>query len=155
MQHIKLLESFVAVARSKSIREAAEAANLTSTALNRRILDLEDELGAPLFERHSRGTRLTSAGEIYLAYARRAIRDIETARSQIDDLAGMRRGNVSLSVIAVLANARLMDTIADFQRLYPLISFAINVEGSDEVVASVVSHKADLGVAFNLGFVFG
>src|SRR4051812_14309475 len=97
MQHIKLLKSFIAVARSSSIREAADASNVTSSALNRRILDLEGELGAPLFERHARGTRLTSAGEIYLDYARRAVRDAEAAQSQIDDLGGMRRGTVNLA----------------------------------------------------------
>lgn len=152
MQHIKLLESFIAVARSNSIREAADATSLTSSALNRRILDLEAELGAPLFERHARGTRLTSAGEIYLAYARRAVRDAETAHSQIDDLSGMRRGNITLSIVAVLANHQLMETIAKFQQQFPKIAFTINVAGSDEVVSSVLSHQADLGIAFNLAF---
>jgi DNA-binding transcriptional LysR family regulator len=152
MQHIKLLKSFIAVARSSSIREAADASSVTSSALNRRILDLESDLGAPLFERHARGTRLTSAGEIYLMYARRAVRDAETAQSQIDDLSGMRRGNVNLSVIAVQANHQLMDTIAKFQEQFPKVSFSINVAGSDVVVASVLSHEADLGIAFNLSF---
>lgn len=152
MQHIKLLKSFIAVARSSSIREAADASNVTSSALNRRILDLESELGAPLFERHARGTRLTSAGEIYLGYARRAVRDAEAAQSQIDDLGGMRRGNINLAVVAVQANHRLMDSIAGFQERFPKISFSITVAGSDEVVGSVLSHQADLGIAFNQAF---
>ncbi|HZE91098.1 MAG TPA: LysR family transcriptional regulator [Rhizobacter sp.] len=150
MQHIKQLESFIAVARSKSIREAAETSHLTSSALNRRILDLEREVGSPLFERHARGINLTSAGEIYLAYAKRAVRDAETAGSQIDDLKGLRRGHIKLSVIAVLANDKLMETIAVFQQRFPQVAFSVTVAGSDEVVASVVSHQADLGMAFNL-----
>lgn len=150
MQHIKLLRSFISVAASNSIREAADASNLTSSALNRRILELESELGAPLFERHARGTRLTSAGEIYLDYARRAVRDAESAQSHIDDLRGMRSGNINLSVVAVLANNRLMSTVTKFQEQFPKISFSITVAGSDDVVASVLSHQADLGIAFNL-----
>ncbi|HTJ98361.1 MAG TPA: LysR family transcriptional regulator [Bordetella sp.] len=150
MQQLKLLESFLAVARSKSIREAAEATHLTSSALNRRILDLEDELGVPLFDRHARGIRLTSAGEAYLAYAVRAIRDAQAVQSQIDDLRGLRRGNIDLAVIAVAANDRLTEIIANFQRQYPKIAFSVHVAGADEVVASVLESRADLGVAFNL-----
>jgi DNA-binding transcriptional LysR family regulator len=150
MQQLKLLESFVAVARSKSIREAAEATHLTSSALNRRILDLEDELGAPLFDRHARGIRLSSAGEVYLAYAVRAIRDAEAAQSEIDDLRGLRRGNINLAVIAVAANDRLTEIMAGFQHQYPKIAFSVHVAGADEVVASVLESQADLGIAFNL-----
>jgi len=150
MHHIQRLESFIAVARSKSIREAAETTHLTSSALNRRILELESEVGSPLFERHARGTSLTSAGEIYLAYAKRAVRDAETASSQIDDLRGLRRGNINLSVIAAVADDLLMATIAKFQERFPKIAFSISVAGADEVVASVVAHQADLGIAFNL-----
>jgi DNA-binding transcriptional LysR family regulator len=150
MQQLKLLESFVAVARSKSIREAAEAMHLTSSALNRRILDLEEELGAPLFDRHARGIRLSSAGEVYLAYAVRAIRDAEAVQSQIDDLGGLRRGNVNLAVIAVAANDRLTEIVAGFQHQYPKIAFSVHVAGADEVVASVLANQADLGIAFNL-----
>ncbi|ARP80367.1 hypothetical protein CAL12_05645 [Bordetella genomosp. 8] len=150
MQQLKLLESFVAVARSKSIREAAEATHLTSSALNRRILDLEAELGAPLFDRHARGIRLTSAGEVYLAYAVRALREAEAVHSQIDDLRGLRRGNVNLAVIAVAANDRLTEIIARFQQEYPKIAFSVHVAGADEVVASVLENQADLGISFNL-----
>lgn len=151
MQHLKLLKSFVAVARSRSIREAAEATSLTSSALNRRILDLESEVGSPLFERHARGTRLSSAGEIFLAYAERAIRDAEAAHSRVDDLRGLRRGHINLAVISVAANERLINLIAQFQQRHPMVSFSLHVAGSDEVVEAVMQHQADLGIGFNLG----
>ena len=93
MKHLKSLSYFLAVAQHKSIREAAETVHVTSTALNRHILDLEEELGAPLFERHARGVRLTSAGETYLDYANRAQRDAEAAQSSIDELRGVKRGH--------------------------------------------------------------
>ena len=98
MQHLKSLFYFVAVAQHKSMREAAETLHLTSTALNRHILDLEDELGAPLFERHARGVRLSAAGESYLVYAKRALRDAELAHSHIDALQGLRQSQPSISL---------------------------------------------------------
>src|SRR5689334_16391347 len=75
-----------AVARYGSIRKAAEALHVVSSALNRRILDLEAELGSPLFERLPRGVRPTAAGELFLDYVRRSMRDLEVVSAQIEEL---------------------------------------------------------------------
>ena len=65
MRHLKTLQCFDQVVRTGSIRKASEALNLTASALNRRILDIEEEVGAKLFERGARGMRLTAAGELF------------------------------------------------------------------------------------------
>ena len=70
MRHLKLLTHVVEVARCGSIRRAAEQLNLTPSAMNRRIQDLEAEVGPPLFERRPRGGKLTTAGEMLVRYAR-------------------------------------------------------------------------------------
>ena len=51
MKHLRILDYVDAVARARSIRKAAEQLNVTASAVNRRIADLEEELGALLFER--------------------------------------------------------------------------------------------------------
>ena len=95
MQHLRFLHYVDAVARCGSIRGAAETLHVAASAVNRRIQDLEDELGTPLFERLTRGVRLTAAGELFLGYARRRHADLEQVRSQIEDLRGVRRGRVA------------------------------------------------------------
>src|SRR6266849_3247327 len=55
MKHLRILTYVDEVARSRSIRKAAEHLNVTASAVNRRITDLEAELGAQLFERLPRG----------------------------------------------------------------------------------------------------
>lgn len=62
MRFMTSLRFIDAVAREKSIRKAAEKLAITSTALNRRILQIEDEIGQPLFERLASGVRLNTAG---------------------------------------------------------------------------------------------
>ena len=62
MRHLRLLQYVDEVARAGSIRRAAERLNVTASAVNRRIMDLEEELDAELFERRPRGVRLTAAG---------------------------------------------------------------------------------------------
>jgi len=59
MKHLRILRYVDEVARTGSIRKAADQLNVTASAVNRRIMDLEEELGAQLFERRPRGVRLT------------------------------------------------------------------------------------------------
>src|SRR5271156_3411109 len=82
----RILTYVDAVARYGSIRKAAEALNIASSGLNRRVLDLEQELGCDLFERLPRGVRPTAAGELFIDYIRRAISDLETVTSRIEQL---------------------------------------------------------------------
>ena len=72
-----------AVASAGSIRKAASRLHVASTSLNRKILEIEEELGMPLFERLPRGVRLTSTGEVILTAIRRNISDVETANAQM------------------------------------------------------------------------
>ncbi len=90
MRHLTSLRYIDAVAKAGSIRGAAESLAITSTALNRRILALEEELGVPVFERLPHGVRLSSAGEILIHHIRNQISDMERVRSQIADLSGVR-----------------------------------------------------------------
>src|SRR6202142_1361403 len=92
MRHLRLLSNVVEVARTGSIRKAAERLNLTPSAMNRRIQDLEAEVGTPLFERRPRGVRLTTAGEMFVRYARSQIAEPGRMKSQVEDLRGLRRG---------------------------------------------------------------
>ena len=86
MRHLLTLRYIDAIARAGSIRKAAESLSITSTALNRRILSMEQELGAPIFERMATGVRLSAAGEILVQHARAQIADMERIKSQISDL---------------------------------------------------------------------
>ena len=75
MRYMTTIRFIDAVARAGSIRRAADELAITSTALNRRILAVEEELGWPIFERMARGVRLNSAGEIYIHHIRNQLSD--------------------------------------------------------------------------------
>ena len=64
--------------------------HIASSAMNRRILDLEDEIGFPLFERLPRGVRATAAGELFLVYVRRSLKELRQLEAQIDGSARAR-----------------------------------------------------------------
>ena len=90
MKHLLPLIYVDAVAKAGSIRRAAENLAITSSALNRRILAMEEELGVPIFERLGRGVRLTTAGEILIDHIRGQITDMTRVKRQIADLSGER-----------------------------------------------------------------
>ena len=133
-----------AVARHGSIRKAAEVLNIASSALNRRILDLELDLGTPLFERLSRGVRATSAGEVFLAFARQSISDLKTMESQIEQLRGLVRGQVSVAAAESVAGGLLPAAVSKFQADHPNVRFHIRIGTPDELTDALLADQADL-----------
>ena len=140
----RVLSYVDAVARQGSIRKAAEALNVASSALNRQILDLEADLGVALFERLPRGVRLTAAGEVFLAYARQAISELKAVESQIEQLRGLMRGQVSVAAVESVAGDLLPSAITRFQATHPNVRFNVRIGAPEELVAALVADQADL-----------
>ena len=125
MKHLRILRYVDEVARTGSIRKAADQLNVTASAVNRRIMDLEEELGAQLFERRPRGVRLTAAGEVFVHYLREQDGGVERMKSQIEDLKGLRRGTVRIACSQALALDFLPREIAAFRARHPMVSFGV------------------------------
>ena len=105
MRHLRLLSHVVEIARTGSIRKAAEQLNLTPSAMNRRIQDLEAEVGTPLFERRPRGVKLTTAGEMFVRYARSQIADAERMKFQDNLLGGLAMYMAGPQILRLLFHA--------------------------------------------------
>ena len=140
------------VARTGSIRKAADHLNVTASAVNRRIMDLEEELGTDLFERRPRGVRLTAAGEVFVDYLRRQDGDVERMKSQIEDLKGMRRGTVRIACSQALALEFLPRKIGEFRKRHPLVSFDVKVLDHEQAMAALASYEVDLVLVFRPPF---
>ena len=139
---------FDEVARRGSIRQASEHLHIAASAIDRQILQLEQSLGAKLFERTPQGVRLTAAGELLVDTLRRSRRDFARVKTHIDDLQGLRRGLIS--VAAVEGAAEFLATgLASFHRLYPAIAYEVTVSSAHAVVDLVLAGEHDIGVTFN------
>lgn len=148
MRHLLPLRYIDAVAKAGSIRKAAEELSITSTALNRRILAVEQDLGVQIFERLPRGVRLNTAGEILIHHIRSQLSDVERVKSQIADLAGVRRGHVAVACSQALLPYFLPEQIARYRRGHPAVSFGVFLRDRAAAEQALTDHSADLALVF-------
>ncbi|WP_295532083.1 LysR substrate-binding domain-containing protein [uncultured Pseudacidovorax sp.] len=124
------LRAFEAVARHLNFRAAAEEMALTQSAVSRQIQSLEEEVGVPLFLRHTRAVELTSAGAQLLLATQQALPRIDGAVRQIRQSAG--RKSVALTTFASFASMWLIPRLEAFQQEHPDID--IRIDASDVAV---------------------
>jgi len=148
MRYMTSIRFIDAVARAGSIRRAAEELAITSTALNRRILAIEEDLGAPIFERLPRGVRLNSAGEIFIHHIRNQLSDMERVRAQIADLAGERRGHISIACSQALLPYFLPEQIKTYRTEHPGVTFNVHLRDRAAAEQALMDHTADLAIVF-------
>ena len=113
---MKQLIAMVTVAEVESVTRAAQLLHLVQPAVTRQIKALEDELGVVLFDRTHHGMHLTSAGDVFLSHARRALQELERARSELTPVPGEVRGVVSVGVLESMLDfiiPALVDSVAE------------------------------------------
>jgi DNA-binding transcriptional LysR family regulator len=146
--HSRAAIYFDEVARHGSIRRAAERLHIAASAIDRQLLQLEQYIGAPLFERNPHGMRLTAAGELLIDAVRRWRRDYDRVRSVVDDLQGARRGRVSIAAVEGAAGL-LSISLGRFRQQYPGIGHHLLKSTAQEAVNLVMSGECDFALTFN------
>ncbi len=122
---IHQLRYFCAVARNGTFTRAAQAERVAQPSLSQQILKLEAELGARLFDRLSKSARLTPFGAAFLPKAEQILRELSEAKTEILEMSGKDKGEVSVGAIPTVAPYLLPPVLSGFSRQHPGI--AINV----------------------------
>jgi DNA-binding transcriptional LysR family regulator len=145
----RFLRYFLAVGRLGSIRKAADELNVSASAIDRQILNVEAELGLPLFERLPTGLKLTAAGELMMASGHQWQQGMIGLRSRIEDLRGLKRGHVEIAIIDALAKGYIPRTLHAIQQRYPGITVSVRVLDNDDVRRAVTQGEVDCGIFFD------
>ncbi|MEU6999483.1 LysR substrate-binding domain-containing protein [Nonomuraea sp. NPDC046570] len=143
---LQQLAYFVAVAETRHFTQAAERMRVAQPSLSKQIKALEAELGAPLLSRARGNVTLTAAGEALLPLARRMLADADSARQEVAELAGLRRGRVRLGATPSLCAGLLADALARFHRDYPGIELLVEEGGSRDLVRVLARGQLDLAL---------
>jgi len=148
MRHLLPYKYVEEIARAGSIRKAAEVLAITPSALNRRLLTIEDELGVQIFERLAVGVRLNTAGELLLKHIRNQMSDLERVRSQIADLSGQRRGSVSIACSPELTGGFLPQQVQAYQGEFPGVNFRVNRRFRDDIERALTEFQSDVAFVY-------
>ncbi len=145
LRHIRYL---TAVAEHQNFTRAAEALHVSQPTLSQQIKQLENSLRVQLLDRSGRTVRLTDAGETYLSYARRALRELDAGTRAIHDVQDLSRGSLRLAMTPTFT-AYLIGTLVErFSTLHPGITLSVREMTQDSIEAALAADTLDLGIAF-------
>jgi DNA-binding transcriptional LysR family regulator len=140
---LRQAEALVWIARTGSFEGAARTLNTTQSAISKRIHDLEALSATPLFERVSRGARLTPHGRLVLSAA-------EGLLQQRDQMAGLLRpspeprGRFRLGVTEMTALTWLPALVSSLRQAYPQVDLEPEVESSETLYDRLRQDRVDL-----------
>lgn len=146
--HAKALVHFDTLRRCGSIRQAARQLHLSSSALNRQLLELENQIGAPLFERLSSGLRLTPSGEVLARHVIHVLQDAQRMSIELEALQGLHSGHVDLVTVEALTHAFVPAILEKMGRHHPHVSAAVRIAGSRKAAEEVDKGSADVAISF-------
>jgi len=143
---LEQLRVFVAVAEREHVTAAARALNLTQSAVSNALAALEVRHGVRLFDRVGRGIVLNATGHAFLAEARAVLARSEAAEAALTDLAGLKRGHLSLFASQTIASYWLPSRLVAFHGDYPGIDLDVAVGNTQEVAEAVRDGAVELGL---------
>jgi LysR family transcriptional regulator, transcription activator of glutamate synthase operon len=137
---LRQLRYFVEVAEREHISEAAEHLHVAQSAISRQIANLEEELGAPLFERVGRNVKLTPIGKTFLDHSIKALKAIDFAAKQVEEYLDPAKGTIKVGFPTSLASYVLPTVISAFKKEYPDVSFQLR-QGSYKYLIDAVKNR--------------
>jgi DNA-binding transcriptional LysR family regulator len=142
---LEQLRIFVAVAEHEHVTQAARHLNLTQSATSAAVAALEQRYATKLFDRIGRRIALTDAGRLFLVEARAVLARSTAAETVLADLAGLKRGHLSLAASQTVGNYWLPKLMHQFQLSYPGIDLKLSLGNTETVAGQVHEGLADIG----------
>ncbi|MGI4756797.1 MAG: LysR family transcriptional regulator [Janthinobacterium lividum] len=139
------METFLAVAEERSFSRAATRLHRTQPAVSQAVAKLEGELGEALFDRASRDTSLTDAGEVLREYAHKLLNLRVEATHALGELRSLHRGSLNLAANEYTC-LYLLPVLDQFRRAHPLIKISVQRSLGSRIADEVLLHSVEIGV---------
>lgn len=145
--NLKRLEYFLAVAEELHFGRAAERLDMAQPPLSRQIMQLEEELGATLFDRGRSQIRLTQAGEALLRHARDMIALMENAQLEVRRIDQGAKGKLRIGFVGSATHGVLPNLIKSFRKSYPDVYLSLSAMNNAELRRTLIRREIDIAVA--------
>ncbi|WEI17566.1 LysR family transcriptional regulator [Acinetobacter proteolyticus] len=145
----RFADYFIAVAKTGSLRKAADQLFISVSAVHRQIVLAEEELGVALFERLPSGLKLTLAGELLYADLRSWQKEFQITQKRLNEIQGIQRGSIDFGMIAALSESFVSAVMQSIVQQYPWINFKVRVLDSDRIADLVINAELDFGLILN------
>lgn len=143
---IRVLEYFLMAAREENITRAAQLLHITQPTLSRQLMQLEEELGAKLFERTNHSVTLTDEGFLFRRRAQDIVAMAEKARQEITQTEETVSGIISIGCNELRSVRELAQTMTAFQERFPKVKFELYSGSNEEIQERLEQGSLDLGL---------
>lgn len=144
---LRQLRAFAEVVQAGSFSRAARALGVSQSALSQAVRQLEDELQVRLLDRTTRSVQLSKVGSEFLPGIQRLLADLDHQIQDLRDLREHRRGHVTVACVPSVALRLMPVVLANFQREYPMVSVTLKEVSRHQIIASLRSGDAEIGIA--------
>ena len=145
------LRYFLAIAQAGSFMAASEVCHVSQPSLSAQVAKLEAELGGPLLERSRQGSRLTPRGQVFRPRALEALSQLESGRSELEELSGLKRGEVTLGCLPTTGAYILPRILRAFRETHPSVQVKLREESSPILGAALRENEVDLALMDEAG----
>ena len=143
------LKAFVTVAKSKSMRRAADQLGLSPSIISRQIAKLEEVFDATLFERRPNGVELTPIGNVFLEHAIKVLHTMSDLATDLQLAAFDKTGIVNIATVEGVTKSFLAPNLGLYQKANPQTAIHLRVLGRNLVLSSIEDYEAEIGLVYD------
>ena len=149
MLDVRRMTLLAAVIDSGSMTTAAEALNYTTSAVSQQIRRLEQEVGQPLLQRQPRGIVPTEAGLVLADHARRVSRQLAAAEADLAQVAGLRRGRLTVGTFPTVGGSLLALAVSRFRAAHPGVRLTVRSARLEHLTEMLDTGEVDLSLLWD------
>jgi LysR family transcriptional regulator, low CO2-responsive transcriptional regulator len=143
---LRQLRTFKTVADLNSFSLAAQKLRLSQPSVSYQVKALEEAIGLPLLDRLGRRVHLTEAGSVLYAYARRTLDVLDEASLALEEMRGIKRGNLRVGASTTVGIYLLPAALGAFKKLHPGLVISLEIGTRARVQEQVLLNELDLAV---------
>ena len=145
---LRHLRYFVALAEYLSFTRAAARVHVTQSTLSHQIRQLEEEVGQPLFDRIGKKVVTTEAGELFLGFASRALKEVDLGLAMLKPGGSDLTGQVRIGATHTFNIGLIPECVALFLARHPTVRVRVEELAADQIGAKLHAGELDIGIAY-------